>query len=342
MDNIYSKYPKKKELSKSISFPLFNINDKGKTYNQNLKIDSKNINNNITSSDSIKIQMMEEYLKRLQKEKNQQEEQINALMSYKYNNNLNNNGLALTSKNIFCPLNYTSELDKYYNNLDNEINIGKYYSLSKTHKEQKEKKKLKKYKENMNNLKDLLEKERMKKRINRSLYDNLYLNIKKDMNNFFGEINKSFQKKLKKDEEMNNNINEIHNNYDEIKYILNKRISELEDKQKKGFEIIQNDLINQIRYIKDKERLKNIKIKKRIKEDLINQIKKDNIKYQNKLDIFRRKLEFEDMENKKIMEEIKFQKLKKDILSQRNLRKKPKIIKQYQMPFMYPYNFNYL
>ena len=54
--------------------------------------------------------------------------------------------------------------------------------------------KMKKYKENIKNFRELLEKERMKKRLNKSLCYNLYLNIRKEMSNYINEINKSFEK----------------------------------------------------------------------------------------------------------------------------------------------------
>ena len=110
-------------------------------------------------------------------------------------NNRNNymNDISLTSKNIYRPFNnYMSELDQYYN-------LNKERNEIKKHKNKSfiEKRKLRIYKENIDNLKELLEKERMKKRINRSLYHNLFLNIKKDINNFIEGVNKSFQKKYK-------------------------------------------------------------------------------------------------------------------------------------------------
>ena len=320
MESIYSKNPERKyDLIKSISTPLFNGN---------------NISARIPlylNNDEIKIQMMENHIKNLEKEKNQQEEQINALMSYRLNelNNNYNNGISLTAKNL-------------------DINDGgiKYYFLKKknNNKLHLKKSKMKKYKENIKNLKELLEKERMKKRLNKSLCHNLYFNIRKDMSNYINEINKSFEKKMENDNGLNNSMNQIKKNYNEIKNLLNEKITKMQIKQKKGFNDIKNEMLYKLKNMKEKERIKNLEIKKEIKDKLKNQRKLENKKRQEEIDKFRRKYEIEDIENQKLIDELKFEKIKKDIIKQRNNSVIiPRLIPGYQQypinPYMFPSNY---
>ena len=342
METIYPKYSKRYEFAKSISTPLFNTNNIGTRHPLYLDNATNNRLNPVISPDNIKIQMMEEHLKKLEQEKYEQEEQINALISYqnqkRFNelNNRNNymNDISLTSKNIYRPFNnYMSELDQYYN-------LNKERNEIKKHKNKSfiEKRKLRIYKENIDNLKELLEKERMKKRINRSLYHNLFLNIKKDINNFIEGVNKSFQKKMQNDNGLNNSMNMLKNDYKEIKDILNKKIIRLQDNQKKGLDEIRNKMIYKLKDIKEKEKLKKSKIKKEINYKLKSQRNLEKLRRQEELDKFRRKQEIENIENQKLYEEIKFEKLKRDLLKQRNdIKKIPRIIQGqgYQYPFPY-------
>ena len=124
METIYLKNPKKYEFAKSISTPLFNTNNIGKRLPLYLDNTTNNKLNPLLIPDKIKIQMMEDHLKKLEQENYEQEEQINALISYQkqkrfdeLNNNFNYmNDISLTSKNIYRPFNYyMNELDRNYN-----------------------------------------------------------------------------------------------------------------------------------------------------------------------------------------------------------------------------------
>lgn len=342
METIYLKNPKKYEFAKSISTPLFNTNNIGKRLPLYLDNTTNNKLNPLLIPDKIKIQMMEDHLKKLEQENYEQEEQINALISYQkqkrfdeLNNNFNYmNDISLTSKNIYRPFNY------YMNELDRNYNLNKEKIKTKKNKSFIEKKKIRIYKENIENLKELLGRERMKKRINKSLYHNLFLNIKKDINNFMNEVNNSFQKKIENDNGLNDSMNMLKNDYNEIKDILNKKIIKLQNNQKKGFDEIRNKMVYKLKDIKEKEKLRNSKIKKEINYKIKNQRNLEKIKRQKELDKFRRKLEIENIENQKLYEELKFEKLKRDLLKQRNdmnkMNKIPRIIQGYQ--YQNPYN----
>ena len=100
MENVYNTFingRSKYGLGRSNSVPLFN------TYNGQTKP--------IVSPDILKMQMMEERLKHLERQKREQNDQINALMSYqmnqnRINNNYNPNGLVLSANNILPPIGY--------------------------------------------------------------------------------------------------------------------------------------------------------------------------------------------------------------------------------------------
>ena len=376
MESVYSKFLTGKSrynnntnnynsfrLSKSNSLPLFNIQDKP-----------------IVNPGILKMQMMEDRLKNAEKERREQNEQINALMSYQMNQNRlhssppalipvnqSPNALLLTANNVLHPINYANNLDRYYNEnqtqpMKNNFDKKKYFLVSNTDKEfYKKEKKIKKYKKNIEELKELLNQERMKRKINRNIQKSLYLPIKNDINNFMDEVNYNLQKKIENDNNlMNSNINEFQNNYDEMKYLLNNKIDKLELKQKMDFENLKNQLINSAQE-RDKrdilneliENQKNYEesdslLNEHFQDELRNQRELESIKHQRELDELRRKQEIEDIENNKIIEELKFKKMKNDLLNQRNRvhrypqiiqQPPPPMIQQYPMPYMFPMPF---
>ena len=154
MENVYNTFINGKSkygLGRSNSVPLFN------TYNGQTKP--------IVSPDILKMQMMEERLKHLERQKREQNDQINALMSYQMNQNrlhssppalipVNqaSNALLLTANNVLHPINYANNLDRYYNEnqtqpMKNNFDKKKYFLVSNTDKEfYKKEKKIKKWK----------------------------------------------------------------------------------------------------------------------------------------------------------------------------------------------------
>ena len=106
MENIYSSYHTGKSrhgLTKSSSLPIFN------TYASNYRP--------TVSPDVLKIQMMEDRLRHLEKQKQEQNDQINSLMSYQMNqnrigNNYVPNGLILSAGNLLPPIGY--HLNNHY------------------------------------------------------------------------------------------------------------------------------------------------------------------------------------------------------------------------------------
>lgn len=327
MNNIYPIYPKKYSLSRSTSLPLFN-----------------SINSGNKENTKLQIKLMEEHLKRLEKENKKQEEQINAIISFRNRNNKNIlYDLNTNDELIFYPNNYTNQLDKYNNMSNNpQSNNWNFYSLSKINKEKNQKRKIKKYKENIIKLKEMLHNERIEKKINNFNYRNMCLKLKMDINNFMHKINHSFQEKIKKDNLVNNSIKEINEKYGEIKNIFKNRLNKLELRHKKEFDDIQSSLLNQIKNIKNKEKTKREKINKKIKDNFLKQREIDNFNFQKELNKFKSRQELDDIDNKKLYEEIKYEKLKRDILSQRDkIDRIPNII-QYPLSFRYPYDLNYL
>ena len=336
MENLYSPYYSgrtRNNLTKSSSLPLFN------THPRRYKP--------IVSPDVLKIQMMEERLKQLEKQKVEQNEQINSLMSYQMNqnrlgNNFVPNGLLLSANNLLPPIGY---------HLNKTQPIEKKYYIMKTDKElYKKERKLKEYKKNMEELKDLLERERNKRKMNKNIRNNIYLPIRKDINYLMDEMNNNFQKKMQNDNNIiNANINEVQNNYDEMKYLLNNKMEKLELKQKMDFENLKNEIINAANQNQKEKDFLNDLIEDRLdyrnqysfKEQLRNQRELDEIKHQKELDEIRHKHEIEDIENKKIMEELKFKNIKNSISKMSRMPQIPQIypppmVQQYPMPFMYP------
>ena len=228
MENIYSTYftgNTRPTLTRSSSLPLFNTHPR--KYKPTV------------SPDILKIQMMEDRLRYLEKQKREQTDQINALMSYQMNQNrLNNNyspnGLLLSASNILPPIGYS---------LNKTLPIEKKYYIMKTDRKELDRKerKLREYRKNIGELKDLLEKERNRRKMNRNIRNNIYLPIRKDINYIMDEMNNKFHQKLLNDNNLiNANISEVQNNYDEIKYILNNKMDKLELKQKLDFENFKN------------------------------------------------------------------------------------------------------
>ena len=340
MDNLQLQYytgKTRQGLTRSSSLPLFNTHPS--RYRPTV------------SPDVLKMQMMEERLKHLEKQRNQQNEQINALMSYQMNQNRlgTPNGLLLSANNILPPIGY---------HLSSNIPpIEKKYYIMKTDKDAyRKERKLKEYKKNIDELKDLLEKERDKRRFHRNIRNNIYLPIRQDINSFMDQMNYKLQQKIQNDNNiMNANINEVQNNYDEIKYFLNNKMDKLELKQKMDFENLKNELISNANQKRQQQDLLNELIEKRIdsnrnklsydiEEQIRNQRELDDIKHQKELDELRHKHELEEIENRKIMEELKFKNMRNSILNQRQrynpipqiIQQPAPMIQQYPMPFMYP------
>ena len=81
--------------------------------------------------------------------------------------------------------------------------------------------------------------------MHRNLRNNVYNPIKRDITYLMDEMNYNFQKKLQNDNNIiNENINEVQNNYDEMKYLLNNKMDKLELQQKMDFENLRNELMN--------------------------------------------------------------------------------------------------
>ena len=355
MENVYNTFINGKSkygLGRSNSVPLFN------TYNGQTKP--------IVSPDILKMQMMEERLKHLERQKREQNDQINALMSYqmnqnRINNNYNPNGLVLSANNILPPIGYRLTNIKQQNGgLITPIEK-KYYIYPKTDKEfYKKEKKLKQYKKNISELKELLEQERMKRKMHRNLRNNVYNPIKRDITYLMDEMNYNFQKKLQNDNNIiNENINEVQNNYDEMKYLLNNKMDKLELQQKMDFENLRNELmgtanqnekekqniINELdRMDYDRNQLYETELQANLEEKLRNQRELDDLKHQKELDELRRRHEMEEMENKKMIEELRYKKMRNDLLNRRTrinpylqIFPQPQpMIQHYPMPLMYP------
>ena len=338
----YTNKPRRCSLHKTFSMPLFN------TYKPN------NANRPIVDPDILKMQMMENRLKYLEKEKLEQNEQINRLMEYQMNQNRLNNStnnpttLVLSASNILPPLGY--HLTK--NNQEN----GGYISPKKNYyiinKDKKKEKQIKEYKKNIEELKELLEKERMRRKFNRNLRYRVYNPIKNEMNSFMDRMNYDIQKKMENDNNIiNQNLNEVQNSYDEIKNLLKNKIDKLELKQKLDFENLKKEILNtpsnntlqQKKFFNNNDINNDIyesELKLSIEEQLRNQRELANIQHQRELEELKRKHELEDIENKKIVEELRYNNMRNSLLNQKSqlrsqLYPQPQMM-QYPMPFMFP------
>ena len=278
MDSVYSKFftgnSRYNNLSRSGSLPLFNTRYEGGRLPSCLTYNDYNRDKPFASPEILKMQMMEERLKELEKQKYQQNDQINALMSYQMNQNRLNKSnsaillpvnqqptLLLTGNSVLQPLNYANNLNRYYdiqryqdmNNPFNRTLNGVYdykhrkktHSVSETEKElyRKHRKLQKSYLKNMEAMKDYIDKGKIDEKINKNLHKKIYLPIKNDINNFMEEINYNLQKKMENDNNIvNSNINAVQSNYDEIKYLLEDKINKMELKQKMDFENLKHQL----------------------------------------------------------------------------------------------------
>ena len=350
MENDYSSYfqkGKKHRLNKSSSMPLFN------------SYKTSNKNRPFVNPDILKMQMMENRLKYLEKQRKEQDDQINTLMSYQMeqnrinDNNYNPNSLLLTANNILPPIGYHLTRNNKENGGGHLSQPKNFYVIHKTDKAHRRERRLNEYKKSIEELKELLEKERMKRRMSRKIRSKIYNPIKSDINYFMDKMNYNFQKKMQNDNQiMHENLNEVQNNYDEMKNLLENKMDKLELKQKMDFENLRNEILSSANNnaFEKRKMLDDIynydrNIYENIEEQIRNQRELDDIKYQKELDELRHKHDLEDMENKKIVEELRFKNMKNSLLSQRSqmhpippIMQQPPIM-QYPMPFMYPMPF---
>ena len=334
--------------------PTFNYNNnQAARLPYSLRYNSSTQDKPFVNADTLKIQMMEERLKNLEKQKNDQNNQINDLMSYQ----MNQNRLHKSNSTNFIPINQQPNPLLLAGNNILQPNRH-YYPMLKTDNDiyKKQKKLHKSHKRNINAIKEYLDEDKIDKKINKNLRNNIYYPIKKDINNYMQEINYNIQRKMENDNNIiHHNLNEVQNNYDEIKYLLQDKIGKMELKQKMDFENLKNELISNANQKRQQQDLLNELIEKRIdsnrnklsydiEEQIRNQRELDDIKHQKELDELRHKHELEEIENRKIMEELKFKNMRNSILNQRQrynpipqiIQQPAPMIQQYPMPFMYP------
>ena len=226
-------------------------------------ISYQNKDEKITSSD-IKVQILEERLKKLENLKNQQIFNNPSLLNPSNNNiqfpliqlNPIQNPILISSypiQDTYFPLINTKNYNSKYNVLlDKQI---KQYNLDKlkhrksinnnSDNEQIEinHEKLKNY----NNLENIKKEEKEKRKNYKNYYKKLqreiYIPLQNDYSNYKRRINLNIQEKLKKDNNLiKSNINEIEDNYNQIKILLNEKLQKIEKRQKMDFENLKNIL----------------------------------------------------------------------------------------------------
>ena len=343
MDSVYTKFftgnSRYNNLSRSGSLPLFNTVNQGGRLPSCLTYNSNSQDKPFVSPDILKMQMMEERLKELEKQKYRQNEQINTLMSYQMNQNRLNRSAStillpvsqqpflLTANNIVQPLNYANNLNRYYNlqryqesnfNPLNRTMNGAYdynnkdknsiYVVSKTSMDddefyRKQKQMHKFYKKNIESIKDYLYSDKMDERINRNLHQNFYLPIKNDINNLMEEINYNVQKKMENDNNViNNNLNAVQSNYDQIRYLLQDKIDKMELKQKIDFENLKSEFQQSSKNKEREENIFNNSIMQMKMIDLENRKKKMSEHIQEEL---KKQREIDEMRHKKELDELR-------------------------------------
>ena len=210
--------------------PTFNYNNnQAARLPYSLRYNSSTQDKPFVNADTLKIQMMEERLKNLEKQKNDQNNQINDLMSYQ----MNQNRLHKSNSTNFIPINQQPNPLLLAGNNILQPNRH-YYPMLKTDNDfyKKQKKLHKSHKRNINAIKEYLDEDKIDKKINKNLRNNIYYPIKKDINNYMQEINYNIQRKMENDNNIiHHNLNEVQNNYDEIKYLLQDKICKMELKQ---------------------------------------------------------------------------------------------------------------
>lgn len=338
MENDYSSYSINNILNKSSSLPIYNTRNKkgrGRLPSCFFRDSNNEDSRYIYSPENMKIIMMEDKLKKLEKENNQQVDKLNTLISYQLNNRQNKlnetfipqpNFLVLPNNSFLQPLNYAKKLDNYYSDIEKRKNVRKLFLMKI--KNQEKDNKIKIYRKEINSLRDILNLEMHKK----NMYNKLYLPIKEDISNLKNTINNNIKKRIKENNEMNNTINEIQNNYIEIKDVLLKKLDKLEFRQKTDFYNLKNEFINKIRNSQEKENYLKNKLNGQLLEEINTKRQLEEMKRRRELDELKRKQDIEDMENNKLMERIKFNKIKNSILlSRRQII--PRIIRHYPSPF---------
>jgi len=358
-----SKNSRYNNLSKSCSLPLFSINGNAGRLPSCLTVDEFNKQNNLINPTVIKMQMMEDRIKNLERKKQDQNYQLNTLMEYQLNQNRypkSNSALLLpvikpqpqpnillitSENNNIQPLNYQNSIHPYYNKKKHNSHQ---YQYKKT--------------KNENLVRDLIKSQKIDKIINENLISKIYLPIKDDINKYKKKINYNIRRKIELNNNIvNHNIKAAQNNSDEIKYLFQNKIDKIELKQKLFFENLKNQLKNSVNNIQkegkdNKNRLYELKIlefenkrkmeerqkllQSEINENIKNAMRKDReleeMKHQRELDEIRKRYEIEDIENKKIIEELKFHRMKENLrmknLKNNNLQPQPQI---FQHPFQY-------
>ena len=361
MDSVYTKFFVGKSkynnnFRRSGSVPLFNLGNEAGRLPSCLTYNSNNNDKPFVTSDVLKIQMMEDRLKNLEKKKQEQNDQINALMSYQMNQNRLNksnsstmmipvnqqpNALLLTANNVLQPLNYMNNLNRYYD-MQNLTANGIYdnnrgsYKTSKTDNDlyRKHKKLYKNYKKDINEIKSYLDNDKIDEKINKNLKNKIYLPIKHDINNMMDEINYNLQKKMENDNNViNSNINAVERNYDEIKYLLQNKIDKMELKQKIDFENLKNELQNSVINRERQEKILNnnlLNMKMRELEDKRNNEEKEElfqseinehineeVRKQRELDEMKHQKELDELRRKHEIEDLENQKMVEELKFQK-------------------------
>ena len=386
MDSVYTKFftgnSRYNDLSRSSSLPLFNTGNQGGRLPSCLTFNSNSQDKPFVSPDILKMQMMEERLKELERQKYRQNEQINTLMSYQMNQNrlnrsssaillpINQQPFLLTANNVVQPLNYANNLNRYYdlhryqesqNNPLNRTMNGAYdynnneknniYVVSKTSSDDnkffRKKKKLQKfYKKNIDSIKDYLYSKKLDERINRNLHQNFYLPIKNDINNLMEEINFNVQKKMENDNNVvNNNLNAVQSNYDQIRFLLQDKIDKLELKQKMDFENLRYQL-----QAKNKEKEENLFNKMKMMENgkkKMNEQIQEEIRKQREIDEMKHQKELDELRRKHEMEDLENKRMVEELRFQKMkdslMRQKYQVNRQPQMhPMIQQMPFPYI
>ena len=221
----------------------------------------------ITSSD-IKVQILEERLKKLENLKSQQITSNPSLLNPSNNFiqfpliqlNPIQNPLSIQSYPIldsYFPLINNKNYNDKLNNL-NERQI-KLYELDKLkhrksinnnsynkHIEMKIKKEKEKFYNNLENITQIEKEKEMRnkyKNYYKKLQREIFTPLQDDYSNYKRRINLNIQEKLKNDNKMiKSNINEIEGNYNQIKILLNEKLHKIEKRQKIDFENLKNVL----------------------------------------------------------------------------------------------------
>ena len=252
MESIYSKFigtdnsilgPKKNFLSRSSSLPMYSFKAKKLPPNISNSIVNPFPENNDIYQPKSKIDFLEEKISLIQNDLKLNNDKLKVLSIF--------NPLLFSANNILNPsINFQNKYNELYDNnyKYNFINrdTGKPYNSDYIPIRQNIKNKIKNYEKQIKKIKkDLAQINNKKIKFNKNFEKQIHSPIDDDNNILMQNMNYEIQKNLENDNiKLNLEINKMNDNCNEIKTILESKLTNIENKQKSDFENLKNFIQN--------------------------------------------------------------------------------------------------